>query len=143
MIKIRTSIIKTGIVLALVVGFSSIGKAQDMPLEGKIVIIADPQLNNAINRRVDLFLADSTTQGYRVQIMAKNDRKEALLEFENFQLKYPEVPIYLKYDSPNFKLRVGDFPSKVEAHYWFAKLQAEFPLLFIVPDKINPKQIIE
>ncbi|MDX5321726.1 MAG: SPOR domain-containing protein [Bacteroidota bacterium] len=110
---------------------------------GKVEVIADPRLQKIIERRTEFFQLDSTSQGYRIQIMSITDRKEAMLELENFQLKYPEIPVYLKYDSPNYKLRVGDFEDKIAAAYWFAKLKEDYPLLFLVPDKVNPKKIGE
>lgn len=110
-------------------------------LQGTVSVIADPRIDKILEQRLEMFLIDSTTQGYRLQILAITDHKEATMEMENFQLKYPEIPIYIKYNSPNFKLRVGDFSSKVEAHYWFAKLRAEYPNLFLVPDKVNPSII--
>lgn len=116
---------------------------QDSTKQGKVVVKADPRIDKILNRRVEFYNIDSTTQGYRLQILSITDRKEAMLEMENFQLRYPEIPIYLKYDSPNFKLRIGDFSDKIEAHYWFMKLQQDYPHLFVVPDKVNPKQIEE
>ncbi len=117
-------------------------QAQDS-LTGKVVIDADPAVNRILNRRKDFFRLDSTAAGYRIQVFASTDRNEAMLELENFQLKYPEIPIYLKYDSPNFKLRVGDFSSKIEAQYWFARLSEEYPRLFLVPDRVNPRNFSE
>lgn len=112
--------------------------AQDS-LQGKVVIDADPAIDRIMQRRKEFFGLDSTTAGYRIQIYSGTDRNEAMLELENFQLKYPEVKVYLKYDSPNFKIRIGDFSGKVEAQYWFAILQEEYPRLFLVPDRINPR----
>jgi len=117
--------------------------AQNNPETGKVTVKADPRIEKILNRRVDFYNLDSSSQGYRLQILSITDRKEAMLEMENFQLKYPEIPIYLKYDSPNFKLRIGDFSNKIEAHYWFMKLQEDYPHLFVVPDKVYPKQIEE
>jgi len=115
--------------------------AQNIPDGGKVTVKGDPRIDKILNRRVEFYSLDSSSQGYRLQILSITDRKEAMLEMENFQLKYPEIPIYIKYDSPNFKLRIGDFSNKIEAHYWFIKLQEEYPRLFVVPDKVYPKQI--
>lgn len=117
------------------------GQEYDTP--GILKVESDPKLDLMIAQRKDLFKADSSSHGFRIQILTKSNRKEAMLEFENFQLNYPELPIYLKYDSPNFKLRVGDFEDKIEAYYWFTRLQESYPLLFVVPDKVNPKQFRE
>lgn len=117
--------------------------AQNHSDSGQLTVKADPRIEKILNRRVEFYNLDSSHQGYRLQILSITDRKEAMLEMENFQLKYPGIPIYLKYDSPNFKLRIGDFSNKIEAHFWFMKLQEDYPHLFVVPDKVYPKQIEE
>ena len=121
-------------------GGNAFGQSLDT-LPGKVTILADPRVQKILDTRAVYFEMDSTYQGYRIQILTSSDRREAMLEMENFQLRYPGIPIYLKYDSPNFKLRVGDFSGKIDAHYWFANLQPEYPNLFLVPDKVNPQTI--
>jgi hypothetical protein len=119
-------------------GGSLVAQSQDT-LAGKVSVVADPRIEKILDARVVYFNLDSTSQGYRIQILTSTDRREAMMEMENFEYKYPDIPIYLKFDSPNFKLRVGDFSGKIDAHYWFATLQPEYPNLFLVPDKVNPK----
>lgn len=126
--------------MLLVFSGNLFAQSQDT-LPGKVTIVADPRVQKILETRIVYFDMDSTHQGYRIQILSSTDRREAMLEMENFELKYPDIPIYLKYDSPNFKLRVGDFSGKIDAHYWFAGLQAEYPNLFLVPDKVNPQTI--
>ncbi len=103
-----------------------------------VTVEADPRIDKLIEKRKEAFRIDSTESGYRIQIYSTTDRKQILLEEEKFKMNYPELALYMKYDSPNFKLRVGDFKSKLDAQYWFNKLQAEYPTLFLVPDKVNP-----
>ena len=130
--------------LLLIALFSMPAMAQNyVPDSGEVKVVADPRIEKLLDRRKELFLADSARVGYRIQILSATDRKQAMMELENFQLKYPEIPVYIKYDSPNFKLRVGDFSDKIEAQYWFARLQGEYPNLFLVPDKVNPLPVKE
>lgn len=126
----------------LLSGSDVFAQSQDT-LDGKVTVLADPRIERILDTRRVYFNLDSTSQGYRIQILMSTDHREARLEMENFQLKYPNIPIYLKYDSPNFKLRIGDYPGKIEAHYWFVELQDEYPNLFLVPDKVNPETIAE
>jgi hypothetical protein len=50
---------------------------------------------------------------------------------------YPEADAYLIYQQPNFRVRVGDFRNRMEAHALYKKMLEEFPEVIIVPDKIN------
>lgn len=103
-----------------------------------VTVEADARIDKLIEKRKEAFRIDSTESGFRIQIYSTTDRKQILLEEEKFKSNYPELALYMKYDSPNFKLRVGDFKSKLDAQYWFNKLQADYPTLFLVPDKVNP-----
>ncbi len=133
---------KQGLVgfILLLFGSDLFAQSQDT-LPGKVTVIADPRIDRILETRLVYHNLDSTSQGYRIQILMSTNHREAMMEKENFELKYPDIPIYLKYDSPNFKLRVGDYSGKIEAHYWFVELQDEYPNLFLVPDKVNPEPI--
>ncbi|MFP4041249.1 MAG: SPOR domain-containing protein, partial [Bacteroidales bacterium] len=54
-----------------------------------------------------------------------------------FYEQFPDIPIYREYDSPYFKIYVGDFRTKIEAIKSLKKIQKHFPSAFVVPDTIN------
>ena len=54
----------------------------------------------------------------------------------DFLAIYPEVPSYLLYQQPNFKIRVGNFRSKLEAYKFMRSLPSAFSNSFIVNDEI-------
>lgn len=74
--------------------------------------------------------------GYRVQIFfGKRDQaREKKLEFLK---KYPEVGAYISYLAPNFRLRVGDFRTKIECEDFKREISEDFPASYIVKDKIE------
>ena len=54
-----------------------------------------------------------------------------------FLSKYPDYAVHIKYDAPNFKVRIGDFRTKNEALELLKDIDRSYPMAFIVPDKIN------
>ena len=72
--------------------------------------------------------------GYRVQIFF-GDRKEALKRKAEFANSYPDIPAYISYLAPNFRLRVGDFRTRLEAEK--LKNAMEYQGCYIVKDKIE------
>lgn len=48
---------------------------------------------------------------------------------------------YRVFQTPNFKVRVGDFRTKVEATKFLLELKQDFPEAFIVEDKIKLPEI--
>jgi len=79
--------------------------------------------------------------GYRVQIHFGSDRTKAKEIKSKFQGKHPETRAYDPYEQPNFKVRVGDFRTKLEAYSFMKEIMIEFPGAFIVQDDIELPRI--
>lgn len=75
--------------------------------------------------------------GYRVQIFL-GDRAMAEGTRRTFLQQHPDVPAYLSYLAPNFRVRVGDLRDRVEAENLRGTLKTAFPGLYVVPDQIEP-----
>lgn len=56
----------------------------------------------------------STTAGYRVQLGAYIEEKAAIREMESAKRKF-DIPIYLQFDSPFHRIRIGDFKTMQQA----------------------------
>lgn len=53
--------------------------------------------------------------GWRIQIGFANKESEITPKHIEFMKKYPEIPIYLTYTAPYYRLRIGNFRTKLEA----------------------------
>lgn len=77
--------------------------------------------------------------GYRIQILAvtgANSRTTAENEKVAFAGRYPDTPSYLSYAEPYFRIRVGNFSTRLEAYKTLLDIQENYPNAYIVPDKI-------
>lgn len=74
--------------------------------------------------------------GYRVQIYF-GDRNTAQEKRGAFVRNNPDVGAYLSYLAPNFRLRVGDFRSRLESEKFKKEIARNFPGCYIVKDKIE------
>ena len=104
---------------------------------GKIEVIESPKVKELVNRHVAFNVEKETINGYRVQIHFGGERKKAEKIRTEFLQHYPEVSAYELYQQPNFKVRVGDFRTRLEAQKILKQLAGEFPSAFIVTDDIN------
>ncbi|MDR3127270.1 MAG: SPOR domain-containing protein [Tannerellaceae bacterium] len=72
-----------------------------------------------------------TVAGYRIQVFTDNDRRTARSEaFEKeSQIKeiFPNLPAYVTYPAPFWRLRVGDFRTIEEARLSLHQLSSAFP----------------
>ncbi len=82
--------------------------------------------------------------GYRIQVYSSQDRQladkaleraivwwESLPEHEGSQ-----APVYLEYEQPRYKVRVGNYGSRDEANQLLYPVREMFPSAFIVPTMI-------
>ncbi|MDZ7332057.1 MAG: SPOR domain-containing protein [candidate division KSB1 bacterium] len=85
-------------------------------------------------------LRGESVTGYRVQICALSDEERAKEIYRSALLKFPNEEVYLIYDSPYYKVRVGNCPTRQEADR-LQQLAVEkgFDDAWVVRTKIKPK----
>jgi hypothetical protein len=103
------------------------------PVVGDVRITTSPAIETLLK---DYSARKHPQQGYRVQIFL-GDRKTAEDTKRTFLQKNPDVPAYLSWLAPNFRLRVGDLCTRLEAERLLRDLKAAYPGSYIVPDEIE------
>lgn len=109
--------------------------------EGKINISQDVLLNNLVYKHKQQ--NKNNLKGYRIQIYrgtgsnARNEANNTSIEFmQNFS-EFNTSQVYAIYETPYFKLRVGDYRNKNEAFEDLFKIKKIFPNAYIVNSAIN------
>lgn len=100
------------------------------------------------DERLEVLLQDyvdsKKIKGFRIQLFSGNSRWEAVKVKSDFLKKYKEEkPPHLVYQSPNFKIRVGDYRNRLEAQKFLELYKADYPSAFIVQDEIEVGRIKE
>jgi len=106
--------------------------------EGRIELQVDPRVEQTMADYAD---RKHSQQGYRVQIFL-GDRRTAEDIKRSFLLKYPDRAAYLSWLAPNFRLRVGDLRTRLEAERLLRVLKMEYPGSYIVRDDIEPPALL-
>jgi hypothetical protein len=125
------------ILLALFCGFRS-AIAQQADTTGEI--IADPRLEILVEKHILINQALNTMDGFRIQIFSDsgiNSKTKAQEALDDFKARFPEQGAYLSFKSPNYKVRIGDFRTKLDAQRFLIELTADYPNSFIIEDQIN------
>jgi hypothetical protein len=129
---------KNNIFLALcLLLFAFCSNAQE---RGKVEVVKDPRIDTLIARRLSLKVSNPiafSSSGYRVQVFSGSNRNEAYAAQAKIQSKYQGTRTYISYTVPDFKVRAGDFRTKLEAEKFKQELQSTFSGLFIIAEKIN------
>ncbi len=90
--------------------------------------------------------ARRTAKGFRIQVINTTDRNAAIEAKTTVYRLYPELKAYLLYQSPYFRLRVGNFETREEAEDYQRQLSREFKKnVYIVNDliEVNPDKSAE
>lgn len=89
-------------------------------------------------------VAREKTAGYRVQVFSDNRpaaKGEARAKSRNIASRFPNMRTYVKYTSPYWRLRVGDFRTRREAEEAAEALRQAFPSyskeIRVVQDRIS------
>lgn len=111
---------------------------QKTPGKGTVVVRQPDVLRNMLGKRLhgeDVEKTDSTAflkiQGYRTQVFSGNNQRkskdEAFRKEKEIKELFPDVPTYVTYNAPFWRLRVGDFRSHEEAYHMQRLLMDAFP----------------
>lgn len=111
-------------------------------IEGSINISADARLNEMIQKQIQINKSEcpDLVKGYRVQIYSASgagSNQKAREMRTKFLTSFPNIPAYQNFDQTDFKVRVGNCRSKLEAEKIKKEINQEFPGCFIVPDYIE------
>jgi hypothetical protein len=101
-----------------------------------VIFTRDDRLDRLITKQKDYNVLKQTIPGYRVQIYFGGVRPKASEVKLDFSGKHSDVPSYISYTAPNFKVRVGDFRTRLEAVKFMKSIEGQYPTIFIVPDEI-------
>ncbi|MFY0607373.1 MAG: SPOR domain-containing protein [Cyclobacteriaceae bacterium] len=82
-------------------------------------------------------LSREFVDGYTIQIYTGNDRKEADRAAETASYLLLDIDPKVEYAQPNYKVKVGQYVNRLEAHEVFEKLKESFPLALLIPDRIR------
>ena len=117
------------ILLAIILFFPFISVAQ--------VSKSDSLTEKLVERHKLVNAAKMSMPGFRIQIYFGNERVKAQEIRTDFLSNFPTTSAYLVYHQPNFKVRVGDFRTRLEAAGFLKKLGERYSSSFIVPDEVK------
>ncbi len=101
-------------------------------------------LDSLLQKRL-AYYKQHPTQGYSVLFFsASGNHSGAAAEQadEFFQFLYPDTPTYLSYDAPYYKLKAGNFRTRLEASAFLSQIQNDYPNAFVVRDVLDIKHLL-
>jgi len=108
---------------------------------GRLTVTGDVAVNVMVERHVEFNNRVKTIPGFRVQIASfsgANSKNSAFGLRDRFVIDYPAVQAYIVFDEPNFKVKVGDFRTRLEAYAFLQQIKEVYKG-YIIKDNINPE----
>lgn len=108
-----------------------------------VVIHKDPRLDLLVKKQIEINeLINKETKrlakGFRLLVINTNKRNEAVDAKAKVYTNFPELKVYLIYQSPYFRLKAGDFLERKDAEDYQKKLNKYFPKgVFVVNDIVE------
>lgn len=114
---------------------------------GNVEIYQDASIKKLVVSHIESNSRIDVIDGYRIQLysgsskMAKSDAASAKAKFLS---AFPDVPVYLEYNAPFWRVRVGDFRSKNESLELYSLVKPMFSESYPVKDsQVNYNRIGE
>jgi hypothetical protein len=140
----------TKLFLFAIISFLSIKSIAQIPAQpeppnvllnkGNIIVEGDGRIEDLENRYKSINEKEQKINGYRIQIFSNSGAEsyEQATEVQTEFLKiYPEVKSYVVHQKPRFKVRIGDYRTRLDAERFYLEIKENFPDAFIVRDRIN------
>jgi hypothetical protein len=132
------------LLLVVLIGCFSLGAFAQADSTSSIVIHKDPRIDLLVKKQSQI--NEETTRearrsvpGFRIQVINTSDRNAAINAKTKVYQLYPELKAYLLYQSPYFRLRVGNFKDKEEADDYVKALSKQFGNVYLVRDIVEIK----
>lgn len=108
--------------------------------DGKTEIIQDSRVDLLVKKHIQINETLNTMDGFRIQVFSEsgnNSKTRAQSVQSEFQSRFPDMGVYLTFKSPNYRVRIGDFRTKLDVQRFLMALTGDYPNAFIVADQIN------
>ena len=99
--------------------------------------------SQAMRSAFDSYVSNNASKkltGYRIRVYfdnGQNARNKSEAIARSVSAAYPGIGVYRTFESPNYKVSVGDFRTKDEALKVFHSLKSTYPTALLLKDTIN------
>jgi hypothetical protein len=102
--------------------------------QGSLTINQDPEVTELLDLKKKMNISDTDSERYKIQIYSGN-RPGAEKAEAQINSKLNNLPSILVFETPNYKVWVGNFRSRLEADRTLLKVQKEFKNAFVFKPK--------
>lgn len=116
-------------------------------------LAADAQVDIVRDRRLDLLMQkqeelnrkayldnNRSGPGFRIMVISTNDRNQAIAVKTTLMREFPDQKTYLMYQSPYFKIHIGNFRTRKDADALRRQIMEIYPNgVIVIPSTVELK----
>ncbi len=110
------------------------------PGSGNVKVIQDNRIGKLLQKSIKYDSRYLKIKGYRVRIFSNNSQGAKEMAYNNklvFEGLFPDIPVYVVPNMPNWNVYVGDYRTKDDAIRDLKLIQEYYPNAFLKPDNIR------
>ncbi|MFL9830377.1 SPOR domain-containing protein [Flavobacterium sp. ARAG 55.4] len=102
--------------------------------EAKINIHQNPKFEQLLNEKRKINSSIAVNEGYKIQVFSGNSEK-AKSTLYNCRQNFPELDGTIVFNTPNYKVWIGNFKSRIEAERNLAEIRKNYENAFLIKPK--------
>jgi len=99
--------------------------------ESKSKINTDPLVQELLALKSKMTESNELNERYKIQLFSGSTLEAANKIRQKFKIKHPDEPASIEYQTPNYKVWVGDFRDRLEAERLFIAIKEDFKSSFV------------
>ncbi len=104
--------------------------------EGELKIETSAKINTVVNQKKEYNKNLKTLKGYRIQLFYGSEKAAYKIKDE-FKALYPDITTKIIFSSPQWKIQVGNFTTRLEADRALIQIKEEYPGAIILATEID------
>ena len=112
----------------------------------QVEVIADGRLQTILEKHVEYNRMTKTIKGFRIKVATftgEGAKDEAFLLKNELLGVFTQIRTYVIFDEPYFVVKLGDFPTRLDAYVVLMQIKSKLPTALIIQDYINAPVINE
>jgi hypothetical protein len=111
------------------------------------IIKMPKQVNSQVDMALDSIAVRNKmvrySSGYRIQVFVGNDRKDVDEAKAYIYQNFPELNTYLTFSQPTYKLKIGDFTSRLDAERYYSSIRQRYSAAMIINERIDIRKSMQ
>ena len=104
--------------------------------EGDLRVESSARINELIAQKTEYNKEKNSYPGYKIQIYYGSEKQCYEIQDE-FKKLFPKIPTSIVFSTPQWKLQVGNYRTRLEADKSIVSIKEEYPAAIVLATNIN------